>query len=280
MYPFYNKKEVPKKVVDKIKWVEKAPLVSVIIPTLPNRKKLLARAIESVLNQTYPNIEIIVEEGGRNVQDARNIAVARSHGKYIALLDDDDEFFPTKIEKQVMTMEADEEIAMCLCWGEDERFGLEDGKVIKPKPWWTFKELVDGFNICTTSAFLVRRSSFDAVGGMDDTLQDSHEYDLAIKLSCIGKVYCYPESLCIFHQCEDNWSDCWDKKFMGMIQFMAKWGHAFDFTRWRNTFICLTLFGVAYFTPFLKPHPVHKIFNMTKDRRERLDMEAGEYDES
>lgn len=276
---FGKKKEFPDKVYENIKKAERLPLVSVIIPTLPHRKELLARAIASVRHQTYPHIEIIIEEGGRNVQDARNIGVARSKGKYIAFMDDDDEFYPTKIEKQVEKMEADDEITLCLSWGDDERFGL-DCKTIMPKPWWTFKELIAGFNICTTSAFMVRRSTFDAVGGMDDTLDDSHEYDLAIKLSTMGKVYCIQESLCLFHQCEDNWSDCWDKKFKGMIQFMQKWGFAFDLTRWRNTFICLFLFGVAYCTSWKQPHPVHKIFNMTKERRERLDKEAGEYEKA
>jgi len=269
MYPFYNKKEVPKKVVDKIKLAEKAPLVSVIIPTLPNRKKLLARAIESVLNQTYPNIEIVVEEGGRNVQDARNIAVERSHGRYLAFMDDDDEWYPDKLEKQVKILENNNEIVLCISWGDDYKFGLYH--CIQPKEWWTFTELIEGFNISCTSAFMCRRSSFFAINGMDDTLDDSHEYDLAIKLSCIGKVYCIQKSLVRFNQSDDNWSDDFNKKIRGMLQFMQKWGHAFDKKRWFNTIGCLGLFTIGWLTPFWKPNPVHKIFNMTKNKYENRD---------
>jgi glycosyltransferase involved in cell wall biosynthesis len=93
------------------------PLVSVVIPSLPHRRKQLERALESVANQTYPYIEVIVEYGGKNVQDARNIAVQRSNGKYIAFMDDDDEWKPEKIAMQVLAMESNTEIALCITWG-------------------------------------------------------------------------------------------------------------------------------------------------------------------
>lgn len=113
--------------------------VSVIIPTY-NRFKYLLNAIESVLNQTHKDIEVIVvndcstEEEyysfdfntkfGDNVRiihldknsrtlfgkvcgggNARNIGMMLSNAKYIAFLDDDDYFMPTKIEKQISAME-------------------------------------------------------------------------------------------------------------------------------------------------------------------------------
>ena len=113
-------------------------LVSIIIPTF-NRFKYLLNAIDSVLNQTYKNIEIIVvndcstqedyynfnfrEYFGDNVfithlprnskeiygfsspgGHQRNIGIMLSKGKYLVFLDDDDYFLPTKIEKQITTM--------------------------------------------------------------------------------------------------------------------------------------------------------------------------------
>jgi len=256
-----GKQIVPQKVIDRIKEAEK-PLVSVIIPTLPHRIKELERAIRSVQNQTYKKIEIIIERGGKNVQDARNIAVLKSKGKYIAFLDDDDEFYPTKIEKQVRVMEGNDEVGLCICWGDDYKFGLYH--MIKPKEWWNFKELIGGFNISCTSAFLVRRSTYDAVNGMDTTLDDSHEYDLAIKLSCVSKVYCIQESLVRFNQSLDNWSDDFGKKIRGMFQFVNKWGFAFDIRRWRNTVICFGLFAIG----LIWGKPIHKIFNMIKEAQE------------
>ena len=98
--------------------------VSVIITT-KNRKDLLKRAIESVKKQTYKNIELIVINDGstdgtnemlekmkvktiyiepnksKGGNYARNLGVINTDGEYIAFLDDDDEWMPTKIEKQV-----------------------------------------------------------------------------------------------------------------------------------------------------------------------------------
>jgi len=59
------------------------PLVSVVIPTLP-KEKLLERAVQSVNNQTYKNIEILPITEGNNACEARNIGISRSTGKYIA----------------------------------------------------------------------------------------------------------------------------------------------------------------------------------------------------
>lgn len=262
MYPFY-KKNVSKRIIKRIIEAENAPLVSVIIPTLPQRWRELERAIQSVKRQTYPNIEIIVEAGGENVQDARNIAVKKSNGKYIAFLDDDDEFYPTKIEKQVKVMEENCEVSLCITWGDDYKFGLYH--LIKPKEWWSFDELLAGFNISCTSTFLCRERDFFLVGEMDDTLKDAHEYDLAIRLSEIGKVYCIQESLTRFNQSEENWSDDFGKKITGMIQFVNKWGKDFNFKRWLKTCACFILFTIGFFG-FGKP--VHALFNWTKTFQE------------
>jgi glycosyltransferase involved in cell wall biosynthesis len=100
-------------------------LVSVVIPTC-RREKLLVRAIESVLRQTYVDMEILVVVDGpdeathealRGISDARlrviglaksvggsdarNVGVAHAKSEWIAFLDDDDEWLPTKLEKQM-----------------------------------------------------------------------------------------------------------------------------------------------------------------------------------
>ena len=110
------------------------PLVSVVIPTYA-RAIYIRRAIDSVLNQTYPNIEIIVvDDNGkgtakqietqrqlqlyidkgeiiyichdinRNASAARNTGIYNSRGEYICFLDDDDEYFSDKLERQVAVL--------------------------------------------------------------------------------------------------------------------------------------------------------------------------------
>src|SRR3989344_7750625 len=102
-------------------------MVSVIIPTY-NRASLLSRAIESVMNQTFKDFELIIVDDGsidntRDMverfrrMDARvkylrqensgtpasplNIGIKNSQGEYLAFLDDDDEWLPQKLEKQI-----------------------------------------------------------------------------------------------------------------------------------------------------------------------------------
>lgn len=77
--------------------------ISVIIPTIPPRRSLLKRAIESVEAQTHPAIEIITETDVNKEGPAvvRNRAAARAKGEWLAFLDDDDEMLPQHLETLV-----------------------------------------------------------------------------------------------------------------------------------------------------------------------------------
>lgn len=111
------------------------PLVTAVIPTY-NRQDFLSKAVVSVLRQTYNNIEtIIVDNGslpegtyndiirlGNNIRYfkipehganyARNRGILEARGEYIAFLDDDDEWLPTKIEESLKVFESDSQIGL------------------------------------------------------------------------------------------------------------------------------------------------------------------------
>jgi glycosyltransferase involved in cell wall biosynthesis len=244
------------------------PLVSVIIPSLPHRKESLERAIASVRAQSYPNIEIIVEFGGHNAQEARNIAASRAKGKYLAFLDDDDEFYPTKIEKQVKKLEANPAIRLCITWLDDYRFN--NYRQSRPKEWWSFKELLRGFNISCTTSFMIRKKTFNVIGHMDETLNDGHEYDLALRVAeKYGKysIYCIQESLCRMNAPKGgNMSDDFSNKIHGQFQMINKWGKHYSLIRWFSTFGCTCLFILGWFTPW----SVHKFFALVKNKTDKI----------
>ena len=118
-----------------------APRVSIIIPTY-NRAGLIGRAIESVVNQTYADWELIVVDDGSTdetadvgadygarlgeaflyvkqrhagASTARNTGIERSRGRFLAFLDEDDEFLPHKLERQVALLERRPGLGLVFC---------------------------------------------------------------------------------------------------------------------------------------------------------------------
>ncbi|MBS3778326.1 MAG: glycosyltransferase, partial [Candidatus Thermoplasmatota archaeon] len=169
--------------------MNKTPLVSVVIPTLPSRKQVLQRAVRSVKNQTYRNIELLTITEGNNACEARNIGIDRSHGEFIAFLDDDDTWKPTKIEKQVNEMRSYPWCPLCVTYSHDLRFGQD--RINKPPRLITHKELIKSFNLSSTSSYLVRKYSLKVLKiteghYFDETLKSAQEYDLAIRITKNG----------------------------------------------------------------------------------------------
>ena len=187
------------------------PEVSVVIPTY-NRAGFLRSAIRSILNQTFQDFEIIVVDDGstdcsakevvsefrdpriryirhevnRGGSAARNTGIKSSKGKYIAFLDDDDEWLPEKLERQINVIDSSSERVGGVYTG----FLLvnrESGKVISRRiPYKSgnlYKELVSGNCIGTTSTLLLKRECFDKVGLFDEILLSSQDYDMWIRIS-------------------------------------------------------------------------------------------------
>jgi glycosyltransferase involved in cell wall biosynthesis len=187
--------------------VSSPPLVSVVIPTY-QRAALLEEAVRSVLAQTYPHLEVLVEDDGSTdgsgealarLGDARvayrrganvgrpapvrNRAVARARGELIAFLDSDDLWEPTKLEAQVEALEGDptlDAVASDATWLPPRKHPLLrlDGPV---RP--SFGELLCR-NFVITSSVLARREAIVAAGGFDESaeLRSVEDYDLWLRL--------------------------------------------------------------------------------------------------
>ncbi len=187
------------------------PIVSVIIPVY-NGAKYIQTAIESILNQTYTNYEIIVVDDGSNDETreklkpywnkirylyqenqgsaaARNLGIELAKGELIAFLDADDYWLLSeKLEKQVACFQENRSLG---CINTGWQIVDDRGKHIQTvQPWhkapkldletWLKKKCV------LTSAMVFRREWLEKVGGFDQELRQSHDVDLVLRLSLAG----------------------------------------------------------------------------------------------
>ena len=214
--------------------------ISVIIPTL-NRCHILARAIESVLNQTLRPHEIIVVDNGSidgslemirlkypsvkllhekkpGVSCSRNKGIKAAVGTWVSLLDSDDEWTPNKLQRQIEgSVECEESIRVVHTNEIWKKNGVPINQMKKHK-----KSGGDIFDSClllcciSPSSSLLRRNLFDEIGYFDENLPACEDYDLWLRICSKEKVLFIDENLTIKHGGHD---DQLSKKYWGMDRF-------------------------------------------------------------
>ncbi len=188
------------------------PLVSVILPTF-DRAWTLESAIESVLTQDYPNIELIVIDDGssdstpellsnyknklnlitqqnKGVSAARNAGIKKSQGDFIALLDSDDAWEREKITCQAEFFKQNPDALIC----QTEEIWIRNGKRVNPKikhkkPSGDIFEPSLYLCLVSPSAVMMKRELFELKGYFDETLTVCEDYDLWLRISASIPVY-------------------------------------------------------------------------------------------
>jgi len=203
------------------------PKISVIIPTC-NRPDLAPRAVKSVLSQTLKDLEAIVVDDGiekraeeaikkinderivyikhetnRGAAAARNTGIKAARAPYVAFLDDDDEYLPEKMEKQLSALEkiADEAaFVFSPVINYYEESGRSVVQPIKESGLNDFYELALAHRIrILTPSFLAKKEALDAIGGFDEKYPSNQEWDLTIRLTKKFKGFCLNEPLVKVH---------------------------------------------------------------------------------
>ncbi|MGH7774566.1 MAG: glycosyltransferase family 2 protein [Candidatus Binatia bacterium] len=232
------------------------PKVSVIIPTY-NRAEFLRSAIRSVLNQTFQDFEIIViddasenntEEVVRSFGDigiryfrhelnkgnaaARNTGIKNSGGHYIALLDDDDEWLPSKLEKQVRLLDSTPPIVGAVYTGfvEIEKANGKTVVVTPTKRGSIFNDLLLQ-NWIGLSTVLLRRECFDKVGSFDENLPATVDYDMWIRIAKEFQFDFIPEPLVKYSNHQSQLSHNYEIVIKGLEAQIKKNGLLFASNR-------------------------------------------------
>ena len=225
--------------------------VSAVIPTF-NRGHCLLRAINSVLAQTTPVDEIIVVDDGsddktydllvkselldmrgqlpnirylyqenKGVSAARNLGIKEAENEYIALLDSDDAWAETKIERQALKLE--KKNFSCRITHTEEIW-LKDGQRINPKK----KHKKSGgfiFEKClplcciSPSSVLLHRTLFNDYGFFDEKLPACEDYDMWLRLCAFEEVLFVEEALTIKY---GGHADQLSRAFWGMDRFRVQ----------------------------------------------------------
>jgi glycosyltransferase involved in cell wall biosynthesis len=212
-----------------------APVVSIITPAF-NAERYIEHTLESALRQTFPEFELLVADDGstdgtaeiarryaerdarfrvlrqpnRGIAAARNLAMRHARGRYLALLDSDDLWFPTYLAEQVAILEGRPDIgvlsANALNFG-----GVKDGEPlltvysygIQPVSLLRLIQVEDGMSILS----VFRREVFDTIGLFDESLRRSEDYDFWLRAAFAGfNIAINPRPLGLYRRRPDSLS--------------------------------------------------------------------------
>ena len=205
--------------------------VAVIVPC-HNAARYLPRALDSVLAQTYPNFSLsVIDDGSTDetasvlrpyaaygscirqqrsgVAAARNRGISVSKGRYIAFLDADDYWLPTKLERQIELLEQNPGIGLvcsdCETIEKGKNIGayFSNGRV--PAAGRLF-ELLARECFVFTPTVVVRRACLEEVGWFNESLEVSEDFDLWLRISARWGVAVVPEVLAVREKRPDGLS--------------------------------------------------------------------------
>jgi glycosyltransferase involved in cell wall biosynthesis len=235
-----------------------SPLVSIVIPTY-NHAPMLQRALATVVEQTYQNwnaivvnnfstdntLEVVAAFNDPRIQcvnfrnngvigASRNEGIALATGKYVAFLDSDDTWFPTKLEKCVEILESGSDL---VCHAE---YWIDESRKSRlvaygPSEAATHHNLIYKGNCISTSATVVRAALLKEVHGFDVSpeLISTEDYDLWIRLAAKSDKFAFiSEPLGEYHRHDNNVSANIEKHLAAELALLAK--HFSANTRFEN----------------------------------------------
>lgn len=192
-------------------------VISVIIPTY-NHAEYLRSSIGSVLSQSYGKFEIIVVDDGstdntceivewhckpsiryikqqnRGLAAARNRGIGECRGDYVAFLDADDRFLPHHLQVSIDTIREHPHVGF-VC-GNIRTFGYPDDFYhvhnCAPSPDH-YASLLKGCFIVNVGACLFRRDVLDKMGGFNEHLRASEDWDLFLRIARHFPIFCHHE---------------------------------------------------------------------------------------
>ena len=184
------------------------PKVSVVIPAY-NAMPYLPQTLNSVLGQSLTDFEVlIIDDGGtdhiqtwfaqsvidlrvklisqinQGLSGARNTGITNAQGEYVVFLDADDLWAPTKLEKQVHSLDKNLAVGLVYNWTAlIDAAGEPTGRIMGGDIEGNVLEQILQRNIIDCPSVLVRRKCFENVGMFDCTLRSVEDWDMWIRIA-------------------------------------------------------------------------------------------------
>ena len=204
------------------------PLISVVIPVY-NGELTIRDTVESVLNQTFSDFELIIINDGSSdstldilggFQDlrlkifsypnaglsaSRNRGISHACAEMISFIDADDLWTPNKLESQLNSLREHPEAAVAYSWTDfiDERGTLLGYGIHRTVNGSVFPRLLEFFFIGSGSNALLRKSVFSEVGEFDETLTSAEDLDMFLRLAARYQFSAVPQPQ-ILYRITDN----------------------------------------------------------------------------
>jgi glycosyltransferase involved in cell wall biosynthesis len=206
------------------------PLVSAIIPAR-DAARFVADAIDSVLAQTYAPVECIVVDDGstddtvaiardrgdqvvvisqphRGVSAARNRGAEAASGSLLAFLDADDVWLPERVERMVEALATETRPDAVLCATRVVDSELRPGPELRQEATLDLRSILlcEASLVSASSNLLIRKPSFEALGGFDERLSTAADWALLLRLVDDGRLGYLDEPLTLYRRHEANMS--------------------------------------------------------------------------
>ena len=204
------------------------PKISVVIPSY-NRAGCIEKAIDSVLEQTVDDIEIILVDDGstdntreliqnkygdqvryvyqenQGMAGARNTGIKNAQGDYIAFLDSDDYWYSAKLERQMSLAEEHPEYGLLASRCDKIQCSERTKKLRRPlsyqgrrgKSGWVLNDLFQA-NFIRTSTVIIRRDCFNRIGLFDEKLIRGEDIDFWLRMAAVYPIGFINESLTVY----------------------------------------------------------------------------------
>jgi glycosyltransferase involved in cell wall biosynthesis len=223
------------------------PKVSVVIPAY-NAMTYLPQTIDSVLDQTFTDFEILVINNSSSdniiewvsqIQDSRitlitqenqgatnsrNTGILKAKGEYIAFLDADDLWEKTKLEKQVSCLEQNPSVGLVYTWTQliDSTGKLLKFSVTHEEEGYIWEKIVIQDVVGSGSCAMVRASCFEEVGLFDRDVGIADDFDMWIRIAAAYEFAVVKECLVLYRQHQNNASKNRQKVIQTHAQIIEK----------------------------------------------------------